>query len=308
MIETDNGYCAPNAQGNYKNHGSCFSHNELVSIASLYNTYHHNDKSARPIPMHAFKDAQKLLQELALRLKPKCQGKTELCWLQTPFINRSNVLSQLKQRFRPTMPSSWISNRKAWLNTFDILDVMKQYEGKYPSFGFLGVFPLDFRGKRGGNMCVIREMCTFTLTEFVQTGKTDFGMVINLDTHDKTGSHWVAMYGCVDMHAHKFGLSFFDSTGRKPDCEILEFMKEIKNEVEFLFPNDKHTFKVKSNPKKYQHKNTECGMYSMLYIIACLETRDKTYKHTRNQFDVYNMRDDRVNALRKAIYVPPDKA
>ena len=46
-------------------------------------------------------------------------------------------------------------------------------------------------------------------------------MVINLDTHDKGGSHWVGLY--TDLL--KKQIYFFDSYGHKPEKEIKNFMK-----------------------------------------------------------------------------------
>ena len=41
------------------------------------------------------------------------------------------------------MPKEWKKNLLNGLSNFDIEDVMKQYEKKYPSFIFMGPFPSD---------------------------------------------------------------------------------------------------------------------------------------------------------------------
>jgi hypothetical protein len=345
FVKTNQGYCSPGAHDNYNAYGSCFSPNELRSIATHYNmmvnhetpsptvldnasrnsVYETGGISHTParrqsrkkeaaltlkrIPDGSFSDPKQLIAELNERFSTMCKGKSEVCWLNTPFLNRSNIIEQLKTRFRPQMPSSWSKHVRQWLNTFDILAVMKQYEEKHDFFEFLGVFPVDFREKsKSNNTCIVRSMCNFNLMEFMEKGKTDFGMVINLDPHDMSGSHWVALYACFDVELKKFGMAYYDSTSDKPPKPVMRFMAEIYEEMKLIYPDDYKTFRVKYNPKTHQFKNTECGMFSMIYLIHCLEHRDNTYHFTRNEFVKNNMYDDNIWKMRKQLYVPPTTA
>lgn len=311
FVRVDDGYCSPKSHEHYTQHGSCFSHNELRSIAHAYNSIHANAGlkggsrlHEHPIPEHAFSDPRLLVKELHARFKPVCKSKGETCWLTTHVLSRSNIVDELRKRFRPQMPKSWVRQEKQWLNTFDIMSVMKQYEEKYEFFEFLGVFPVDFRGRQN-NTCIVQSMCNFNLMEFLQKGKTDFGMVINLDPHYKSGSHWVAMYGCFDTDKKKFGLSYYDSTADTPPNPVMKFMADVYKEVKLMFPDDFATFRMKYNPKKHQFKNSECGMFSMVYLIHCLENRNKTYHFTRSEFVGKNMYDDNIWKMRKKLYSPP---
>ena len=59
--------------------------------------------------------------------------------------------------------------------------------------------------------------------DFVTEGKTKLGLVINLDTHDKSGSHWVALY--IDLKQNQ--IYYFDSIGNKPGPRIKRFNNQI---------------------------------------------------------------------------------
>ena len=50
-------------------------------------------------------------------------------------------------------------------------------------------------------------------------------MVINLDTHDMDGSHWVALY--ADLLKNK--IYFFDSFGKKPGKRLTKTVRKILN-------------------------------------------------------------------------------
>ena len=116
--------------------------------------------------------------------------------------------------------------------------------------------------------------------------KKKIGYVFNLDEHWKSGSHWVAMYGDLDKNQ----LYFFDSYGKKPDKRVRTLAKRIAkwmykkdckkckdvsdSESVMNSVNAKNTFKnkveVDYNHNRHQYKNSECGVYSMNFIIRLL--------------------------------------
>ena len=66
-----------------------------------------------------------------------------------------------------------------------------------------------------------------------------------------------------------------------PQIEICKFMQKIINQVKVVFP--------------HQFKNSECGMFSMLYIINCLENPNDSYHKSRecigHDSDAHKFRD-----------------
>eukprot|EP00798_Chlamydomonas_sp_ICE-L_P023480 gene23480-biopygen11151 len=77
---------------------------------------------------------------------------------------------------------------------------------------------------------VVPELCNIHANTFSETtgGKTDFGVVVNMDPSWMGGSHWAAMYGCIDRSKpHRYGLYYYDSLGKEPPAPILQFMKRF---------------------------------------------------------------------------------
>ena len=90
--------------------------------------------------------------------------------------------------------------------------VLRPYEQIFPQFRYQGAVPLDF-DKLHDYKLSEQNYCA----HYNVNGKTKIGAVFNLDTHDKSGSHWVSMFFDLDRHF----IAFFDSVGVKnPPNEI----------------------------------------------------------------------------------------
>jgi hypothetical protein len=135
----------------------------------------------------------------------------EDCWLQEikDFAEKEKWTNAL---FAPKIDRIW---ENSLMSTMTIKSVMKPYEcDKYPDFVFMGPTPIDYDSKpRGGlnKQCVTEELCRFNLKEQLAKGKSKFGIVLNLDEHFKSGSHWTAMY--VDAGPKDPVVFYFDSQG-----------------------------------------------------------------------------------------------
>ena len=280
---------------------SCLTTAELQSVAALYNEEETN--KLNKIPLDAFKSRQLLLNSIHDKFAQTCKNKSETCWLEHGIIRKSDQLyNALQKAYRPPKPGTWKNNKREWLNTYDILNVMKQYEDKHTTFEFLGVFPVDFAKKTqqtpshpSSPSCVVQSMCNFSVVDFKKRGKTSFGMVLNLDPHDKPGSHWVACYCCLDVNDPKYGICYYDSGGLKPPKPILDFIKNIYNQVD----DPKH-FQKRYNPTKTQFQDTECGIFSMLFIVLCLKHREG-FRDTRKRIKTHR-NDDWVHTFRDHFY------
>lgn len=304
VIKIDEGRCAPIAQGNFKKYRTCYSPDDVKTLARMYNSF------VQPQERLDLSQPPKSLYTALRQRVSECKNEHEACLLHHLRAKAKtqappNLTEQLMKKFRPKMPSSWKKNNREWLNTYNIYHVMMQYEDACPEFEFLGVFPVDFAQHSTDGTCIIRKMCTFTLADFLSRGKKHFGMVINLDRHDQSGSHWVALYASFDPK-HNFNMVYYDSGGKEPPEPVKVFMRDVKNEVkELLFFRDTE-FKTYYNQVPYQKKNTECGMFSMVFIIACLENKNKRVHCVRRLLDKHKLHDDKVHQLRKYLYSSPD--
>lgn len=300
--------CSPERSEHYLLHGTCFTLQELYTLARLYNK--HNPTSQISLSSQKNITIEYLLQHLEKKLARKCTQKgkrknkasNELCWVQQPFVAAHTRQSLLNEAFRPLKPLEWYKNEYQWLNTLNIMHVMHQYERYHSHFKFLGVFPIDFASK-SGDRCVSQEMCAFDVKALQAEGKHEFAAVFNLDRHDQPGSHWVACFGNILPNHPKFGVAYFDSGGHKPPKQVAEFMKTVKAQINELMGSDvARPFHTKYNPTRKQFKNTECGIFCLLYIILHLQHKHCTYRKVRNMIG----RDEDVHKMRDALYAPND--
>ena len=88
-------------------------------------------------------------------------------------------------------------------------------------------------------------------------------MIFNTDPHFKSGEHWISMFLDLDK---KF-LFFFDSNGTPPSKEILNLRDKIINQCNELKINIKYD---DNSNFSHQVTNTECGMFSLYFIINML--------------------------------------
>jgi hypothetical protein len=227
----------------------CFSKEELVKIAESYNSFTKICEKGscyrvKKISNLQDKSVKELYKSLYVRFKEIC--KDEDCWVSLSFLETipdKKFLENLKYFvFKPKM----IGGRWKWLSTMDINYVLKQYEKFDDTFYFLGAQPCDFL-KLGPNPLPL-----------LPKGKKKIGLVLNWDTHDRSGSHWVAIF--IETEDDK-NIDYFDSTGDSPkgNKHIFSVLQFLKKQI----PGSK----IRINKRVHQRENTECGVYSIYFII-----------------------------------------
>lgn len=110
--------------------------------------------------------------------------------------------------------------------------------------------------------------------------KGQSAIIVNTDTHDKEGSHWLAMY-IQDEHT----LDFFDSYGFPPST----YGPYIESYV--------HQFKhVKMNKKPFQSLSSNvCGQYCMYFLLKRCQGLSMDYilylfnRNKNNDFIMYQL-------------------
>lgn len=186
-------------------------------------------------------------------------------------ISEEEKRTLLKTYFRPEMPAEWFKDPDAWLSSLDIEDVMRQYEEADRSFKFLGVVPIDFsspapgpaidRVVGAGLTCLAQEYCTVDLKAERARGIRTIGCVFNLDPSTKDGSHWVA--SAIILKPRGGGaIYYFDSYGEQPPAQVAHFMRALKLQDPAL--------ELKYNGRRFQYGGSECGMYSMYFVICMI--------------------------------------
>lgn len=243
--------------------GHCAPLEILVNLAEAYNKQYTENKIQLSSKLHTLnpkKYKKYLVYNFQDRLNNVCDDQK--CWIKQDFTRNMNrqLKSYLKKKvFRPDAPQG----KFTWLNTFNINEVLCQYEHKYKDFKFLGAVPSDFAELNGLTVPGMDvSVSNLDLAELENKGIHRIGMVFNLDEHNKSGSHWVSLYANLKSG----GVYFSDSYGVAPEKRFRAFMRKIARYVESkgIEPDVRH------NRNQHQYKGSECGVYSINFITRQL--------------------------------------
>ena len=252
--------CSPSVDG-IRITDSCYTPKILLTIRDAYNKDHEKDDQIHET------DPEKLWHILKDRF---VHCKKEDCWLSE--IKDERLRTKIDRYiFSPDKPYEWKINPNAWLSNYDIMNVLEQYEDKYKHFKLIGPTPIDFDLVKHGS-CVQNELCKFNLHEYIKSGKTKIGIVFNLSPSTSSGSHWVSMF----IDAKERVIFFFDSAGDTIPDEIQKLVDRIQTQAKEM-SGKQYTY-YENHPQEHQFGNTECGVYSLFFIITMLTGRTEFHK------------------------------
>lgn len=273
--------CSPKEKGKMNNY-SCYTSESLFKLKDLWNARHPDVKINTNSP-------KEIHQELSEKFKGVCNK--ESCWLKQK-AHLGKIESDIADSFAPESPEEWKKNPNEWLSSVDIMNVMKQYEKAYKCFDFIGPSPIDFDTRMLYGECVWDELCNFNLEKQIKQGKSKIGIIFNTDPHNKPGQHWISMF----INIKKKKIFFFDSTGDKPVKEIMVLVDRIKEQGQKM--NPKMNFHFDSNEGiEHQYGNTECGIYSLYFIVHMLED-----KMTEHYLKTHILKDQYMEKFRKIYF------
>ena len=257
-----------------KTHTTCLPLTMLERLRDTWNKKYPNHK----IPLSIHKK-ERLWAELRQRLQTQYKCASEYCAVKELDLPEADTY------FRPKKPTEWATKPTEWHDSITLANVMTQYEGAYPHFEFIGPTPIDFDSQLPGawGRCVLDELCKLSLADMKKSGKTDIGIIFNLDPHDRPGSHWVCAY--IDLK--RMEAYYYDSYGYEPCAEIRRLLRRCK---------EQGCKQIIWNDMRHQRKKSECGTYCMYVIISLL--KGKTFPELcKNRVD-----DDTMNAIRDLLY------
>jgi hypothetical protein len=266
--------CSPTKKLSY----TCYSPSSLLKLKKEWN----KDNPHKKIYTN---DTYQIWKSLKKYLSTTCSN--ERCWLKQNFIS-DNLDNSLKQyTFAPNAPLTWKKNPNEWLNSNDIINVMKQYEKKYPNFKFIGPSPIDFDKKKMFGQCVWNDLCNFSIKNLLNKGINKIGIVLNTDPHYLGGSHWI----CIFINLNKNFIYYFDSNADKTPRQVRKFLDKVTNQAKQLNIHLKEYI----NMTEHQKSDTECGMYVLYIIITLLTTNSLPYFTER-------IPDKEMEKLRKILF------
>ena len=261
---------------------TCYSDSDLDKLKEMWNIRHPD----QPI---ITSDSKQIWQQLKEYYASVCNKET--CWVRQMTKN-TKMEKELLDAFAPESPAEWNKNPNEWLSSIDILKVMNQYEKKYKCFDFLGPSPIDYDTHKLYGECVWEELCHFNLKEQIQKGHTKVGVIFNLDPHYKGGSHWVSLF----INIKKKTIFYFDSAGETIPEQIKKFVDSVIVQGHKLSTPINFKFD-QNNPVEHQYGNTECGVYSIFFIIHMLED-----KITGHYLKTHMLKDEYMQQFRNIFY------
>ena len=291
-----------------ENENTCLSNHLLIKIANNIN------KLNRCSAINCDLSHDKLYTEVCDRMKIISECKKESCWVKS--LDVMNGLSSkdkihFNESFKPFTPPGWISNPTMWLNTRDIDDVLNRYQKKYPSFKYFGAIPIDFSKKRRGT-CMVSDLCKLNIKKLLKEKYKSVGIVFNTDPHNKEGEHWFSMYiDLIGINRSKPTIYYYDSAKYPISNEIKLLIKNIKKQFKKIgnIRNKSSRLRRRSgggcssnidflfNDMQHQFGDTECGIYSIHFIVQMLKGVD--FHNYINK----NINDKEIQKFRKVFFI-----
>jgi hypothetical protein len=235
---------------------TCIELNILIQLANAYNKENKNNLIKMNTDME-IKDPNKYKKYLTNsfddKLKSKCKKGDHKCWLTQSFIKQLSDETQETLKyytFRPDGPKT----KDTWLSNYDDIYLsLIQYTKIYPEFITYVPMPIDFQKFDDYDVNKIFDN---------MPKNAKIGIVINLDKRGRGGTHWVSFYTDTQT-GHIY---YFDSVGEKYGNEINEFINKFIK----YYKSQGIKPVVKYNDIQHQYKNSECGVYSMNFILRLL--------------------------------------
>lgn len=287
---------------------TCLTNNLLQQLIDIHNKLYPSSKINSQLP------APKVLRILREK-SSECQQSTHT---DKCLLKKSGLEHHAEEVF--ATEHDWKKTRE-WLSNTNIKAVMDMYSKTYPEFHFFGPVPIDFNDAA---VCPISgdNLCHFDLAKERKAGKTKFGFIFNLDFDKGPGTHWVSMfYDSSPKHPENALLYFFDSAGKNNTDNPAERntpkdrfvrIRELADNIIRQAPKPKPVLMF--NEKRHQSGNTECGVYSLFFVITMLTRKLDMSDELSNAelLDLFNgthriIPDSYIEQYRKVFFTEPDK-
>lgn len=244
-----------------KKYGSCFRLSDLIYMRKIWNKNHATDKKQLIRKKDVEEDGEVSYEKLWIQLKDRLNSADDFNW--NLFFRDKNLDTIQKKRFLPFIPNEWKYNPTTWLSNLNIDEIMRYYTKKYPQFYYHFALGVDLERKEG-NQCYYGNLCDFNLKDLIDNKQECFGVVLNTQSIDYSGEHWTAIF----ISLKRKEIIFYNSTTDTPKEEVQIFLKRKQDESAELYSEP---FPIKYNTIVHQKSNTECGMFSVYFLIQMIK-------------------------------------
>ena len=269
--------CAPSKIGTYKTSGTCFSEKALRKIAHAIN----ETPDMKKISGVDKKSKKELWKDIKNQMKG-CNN--EWCWLSKKFVKKVlKAKSDSDEIFLHTFKIPMPKGKYQWLTTDDIEFTIKQFIPLADKAAFLGAVPVDFATFSQTKDKFTNEF----IKKLLKKGIRNIAIVFNTDPHNKSGRHWISAIIRIDKDGKKGKAYYYDSFGERAPKPIEKWFKD------FPIP-----LKYEYNKIQHQYENSECGVYSIHFVVRMLF--GASYHSVTNNI----INDVEMNAKRKKYFNP----
>ena len=299
----NNDQCAP---PNIYNDGSCFKLDDLILLSNDINEAIQKGYIKKDII--SIKNNKKYLLKHIINRFTECNND-HMCIINNRYLKNKNKLLEVFKPFGTTGMTDWLS-------TSNINAVFTRHQKLYTDFIFLGAIPIDILEIDYPVLGLNLNLRYMEIKDLNILKKNKIGIVYNLDTSKQGGSHWMALYCDIK----KKQIYFFDSYGHKPNKNIRKMIHFLSNLIyhyhetgcekncktksisDSFFnekPNNLELFckDIDYNRTRHQYKDSECGVYSIYFILELLKGREF------NELVNSNMPDDFINKKRYEYFI-----
>ena len=268
---------------------SCLSFDIILNIfnifASKYNKQEYN-LILEDINKNLNENNKNKFKKKMVDIMSKLLGDDHSKWIDNKEIKNLlnyDIIEEIKLSYLPELSTK----RFKWLDTNNIEQLLQRYEIIFPDYKSFGAVPYDFQD-------LDLEISNLNIKELKNQGYTRFSVVFNLDKHYQSGSHWVSLYCCLKNN----NVYFFDSVGEIPGELIINLVHKIINQLKEIDNKNNINYKnnFKYNNKQHQYENSECGVYSILFIVRLL------YEISFEEICIHIQKDRNVNLARSILF------
>lgn len=213
------------------------------------------------------------------KAKEATQCDSELCILNKlePQLGKQLIVAEITSNLKQKGPTD--SNLLSNMHIDKIMEMFAELFPQFYPYNFNMKNYADYRFRRGYVESQPDTLATVQFRDLYGIGKNTCGCVINSDTYQGPGIHWMALF--ADARGDVWTVEFFNSSGGAPVPEWCNWMTKTKSQMEDiadeLRKNPSKKFKpptrielVKCSDLQHQQSKTECGLYSLFYIYARL--------------------------------------
>lgn len=197
-------------------------------------------------------------------------------------VNKADEI--INNRFKPSGPA----NSTAWLTNSNIDLVMHQWTKLYPGFFHVPFQMIDFDTMH-------TELAETDLCDLAERGMKTLGCVINTDRSTGNGIHWFCIF--IDLTGSPWTLEYFDSAGDYPKESVHKWLNTQRANLANRYPDKQINVVDVTKSNQLQKSTTECGVFSLWYILSRLNKIPYQYFSQPNATD-----DNMMYEFRKFLF------